>query len=132
MIGSKHVSLETAKRLKLAGFPQDSEAFWAKDIDPEGGTELKWQVSIYESPYSKEERYSAPGVYELLAAVDRLGNEMAVGWNDSGCFWHVRVGGRGTGNMMDGFGERFEGFDLEDGSLVETLAEGWMRFTAKD
>jgi len=29
-------------------------------------------------------------------------NEMNIGYNDSGCFWTVSVGGRGTGNLIEG------------------------------
>lgn len=40
-------------------------------------------------------------------------NEVAFGWNDSGCFWHFRYGPRGSGNMMDGFGRTFSAVDAE-------------------
>lgn len=29
-------------------------------------------------------------------------NEVAFGWNDSGCFWHIEYGPRGAGNMIAG------------------------------
>ena len=34
-------------------------------------------------------------------------NELAFGWNDSGCFWHLQIGPRGAGNMLDGFGRKY-------------------------
>lgn len=40
-------------------------------------------------------------------------NEVAFGWNDSGCFWHFRYGPRGAGDMMEGFGQKFDALDAE-------------------
>jgi len=46
-------------------------------------------------------------------------NEQAIGWNDSGCFWHVHIGPKGTGSMFEGFGEMFA--NLDDGELIRAL-----------
>lgn len=46
-----------------------------------------------------------------------LANECAIGWNDSGCFWHFAWGPRGAGNMMPDIGERFAA--LEAGEYLE-------------
>jgi hypothetical protein len=39
---------------------------------------------------------------ELLA---QQANEVAFGYNDSGCFWTFHWGPRGTGSMLPGFGQ---------------------------
>lgn len=36
----------------------------------------------------------------LREAVDISGNEFAMGYNDSGCFWSFYAGQRGAGNMI--------------------------------
>jgi hypothetical protein len=45
--------------------------------------------------------------------------EISIGYNDSGCFWHIHIGPRGTGNMLDGFGERYA--DPDTGELIIPL-----------
>lgn len=61
---------------------------------------------------------------EKIEKFRHMGNEVAIGWNDSGCFWHFQWGPRGAGNMMDtdkGFGQRFHATEAEDCSLEAAL-----------
>lgn len=37
---------------------------------------------------------------ELKTAVEISGNEFAMGYDDSGCFWRFYSGARGAGSMM--------------------------------
>ena len=41
---------------------------------------------------------------DKVELLNNQANEIAFGWNDSGSFWHMRLGPRGSGNMMEGFG----------------------------
>ena len=39
---------------------------------------------------------------DKIKLLGEYGNEIAFGYNDSGCFWHMAYGKRGTGNRIDG------------------------------
>lgn len=58
---------------------------------------------------------------EKIELVRSSFNEVAFGWNDSGSFWHVHYGPRGTGDMMAGFGRRFDALETETCDLEEAL-----------
>jgi len=58
---------------------------------------------------------------QMIEILNDKTKEQAIGYNDSGCFWHVRFGGKGTGSMLEGFGEKFSSDDIEGGCLVEAL-----------
>lgn len=54
----------------------------------------------------------------------KYGNEIAIGYNDSGCFWTLHYGRRGSGAMIDGCGSvlHSEAIDFE-GAVDEFLNE---------
>jgi hypothetical protein len=47
------------------------------------------------------------------------GNEFAMGYDDSGCFWRFYYGRRGAGSMMEGWPK----FDSESSDVEEAIAE---------
>lgn len=54
--------------------------------------------------------------------IDKLAatfNEIAIGYNDSGSFWHFQYGPRGSGSMILDIGYTFAAHDAE--SLDEAL-----------
>lgn len=63
-------------------------------------------------------------VGEKIERLESTFKEVAIGYNDSGCFWHFQYGGRGAGNMIAGIGERFNGYtgDSLDAALDSLLA----------
>ena len=56
----------------------------------------------------------------------KFGNEIAFGYNDSGDYWHFHYGPRGTGNMIDGFGNDLasDTYNFEDAvdDFIQQLA----------
>lgn len=54
----------------------------------------------------------------------KYGNEIAIGWNDCGCFWTLHYGRRGAGSMIEGAGLvlHSETNDFEE-AVDEFLAE---------
>jgi hypothetical protein len=56
---------------------------------------------------------------KLLAAIDASGNEFAMGYDDSGCFWRFYYGNRGAGSMMAGWPQ----FNSESPEVEEALDE---------
>lgn len=38
---------------------------------------------------------------EKVDWIESLANEVAFGWDDSGCFWRLVMGGRGAGSMLE-------------------------------
>lgn len=51
-------------------------------------------------------------------------NEVAFGWNDSGDFWTIHFGPRGSGSMIEGIGDYFStGNDDTLEELVDQLIE---------
>lgn len=58
---------------------------------------------------------------EKIDLFENSANEVAFGWNDSGCFWHFHWGPRGTGDMMEGFGDRYDATEAE--TFEEALTE---------
>jgi len=130
---SKVVSLETAIKLKELGFPQNTERSWSTGTYPEHSSDggrfiasLCYQNESFKYQRSLADRFAAPDIGELIEQLDKHGNEMAIGYNDSGCFWHFRIGGKGTGNMLQGFGRVYDGNELDDDRLVEVLAKSWI------
>jgi hypothetical protein len=61
--------------------------------------------------------------YLWRMADEMAGNEFAVGYNDSGYFWHFRWGQRGAGNMIDGIGQSWS---AEDGLSIEDSFCTWL------
>lgn len=55
----------------------------------------------------------------LTKAIDMAGNEFAMGYNDSGCFWRFYYGNRGAGSMMEGW----PSFISESDDVYEALQE---------
>ena len=74
--------------------------------------------------------YWLPTLPKLIKEIKSMVNEFAMGWNDSGCFWHFQYGQRGSGNMMEGFGERYDALDAD--TLEDALAELWLKMKANE
>lgn len=55
----------------------------------------------------------------LIKAIDLSGNEFAMGYDDSGCFWRFYYGSRGAGTMMEGW----PSFNSESPEVHEALGE---------
>ncbi len=51
---------------------------------------------------------------EKVKRLQEASNEVAFGYNDSGCFWSMQYGERGCGSMLEGFGERIHALDADD------------------
>ena len=60
---------------------------------------------------------------QMIALLHSKTKEQALGWNDTGCFWHVHIGPRGTGSMLEGVGKTFTDNEIENGCLADTLWE---------
>lgn len=56
---------------------------------------------------------------DLRKAIDLSGNEFAMGYDDSGCFWRFYYGSRGAGSMMEGWPM----FQSESPDVEEALIE---------
>lgn len=56
-------------------------------------------------------------------AENMTGNEFAVGYNDSGCFWHFSWGNRGAGSMIEGIGYRYD----SDAETIEGAFTDWIK-----
>jgi hypothetical protein len=50
---------------------------------------------------------------EKMELIEDSFREFAIGWNNSGCFYHFQYGPSGCGNMMEGFGKKFNAHDAE-------------------
>lgn len=131
----KVVSVDTARRLQEVGFPLsrwEVERCWSSGVYPDSSSNAGEKVESLcyanESFKYETERLPAPDVGELIDVLYLMGNEMAIGYNDSGCFWHVRVGDKGVGNMLDIDCRKFDGCELDNYSLVEALAHAWIKF----
>lgn len=81
--------------------------------------ELKWDYTHIRPAYDLG--------YLWKKAEDMTGNEFAVGYNDSGCFYHFKWGNRGAGNMIEGIGESFS----SDAETIEDSFCEWMIFLLK-
>jgi len=44
---------------------------------------------------------------EKINWLESQSNEIAFGYDDSGCFWRIQYGPRGCGGMMENFGQKF-------------------------
>lgn len=60
-------------------------------------------------------------VDQKIAQFAGMFNEVAIGYNDSGCFWHFCWGPRGAGSMMAGDRFASDSDDLSE-ALDELLA----------
>ena len=56
----------------------------------------------------------------LQDAIDMSGNEFAMGYDDSGCFWRFYGGNRGSGSMMDHAQVKFQS---ESPEIIDALEE---------
>lgn len=56
---------------------------------------------------------------KLQKAIDMAGNEFAMGYDDSGCFWRFYYGSRGAGSMMEGWPQ----FNSKSADVEEALQE---------
>lgn len=63
---------------------------------------------------------------DLLTAIEISGNEFAMGYNDSGCFWVFHSGQRGNGSML--FKSEFQS---ESAEIAEALQE-YLTYKLKD
>lgn len=108
-MSTQGITYEIAVALKNAGFPQEEK-------------------SLIQSP-NKPEWIAVPTLSELIEAVKNKVNELAIGWNDSGCFWHFQYGERGSGNMMEGFGEKYSALDSD--TLEEAIANLWLKLNKR-
>ncbi len=101
------IDYKLAKKLEEAGCPQ-GEGIYINN--PKGGMG----------------GYLQPALSGLIKAVLEIcGNEFAMGWSDSGCFWHFQYGGRGAGSMIEGFGETYSADDEDD--LDSAVAKLWLK-----
>lgn len=137
----KVVDLETAKKLRNAGYSAYSEHAWYfKPCDCDSGhwvlldelnhTMLRMKLDEnFKVKDLSDCLISAPDTSELIEAIDKLSNEMAIGYDSPGCFWHVTLGGNGASYHTQGIGRRFNGYDLEVDNLVSVLAYAWIHFT---
>lgn len=41
----------------------------------------------------------------MIAEIKKCANEIAIGYNDSNCSWHINYGCRGSGNHVEGCGK---------------------------
>lgn len=57
---------------------------------------------------------------QMIEFLHEHSNEMAIGFNDSGVFWHVHIGERGTGDMLKGFGKIYDSNE-DDKDLCDAL-----------
>lgn len=88
---SKVVSLETAKRLKADGFPQETERWWVEDPHKTGNQETRELVSDWMAVNEKE-TYAAPDAQELGEALPRnLGSSLFIEFRENG--WFMRLPG---------------------------------------
>lgn len=55
----------------------------------------------------------------LKHAIDMSGNEFAMGYDDSGCFWRFYYGSRGAGSMM----ESWPSFNSQSPEVLDALQE---------
>lgn len=96
---NKVVSLETAKRLKAAGFPQDTERWWSTGTYPEHSSDggkfhasLCYRNEHFKYQKSLADRFAAPDAQEIGELFPRnLGSELFMQLRKSG--WLVRVDG---------------------------------------
>ena len=58
-------------------------------------------------------------IAQCIELLNNKTNEMAMGYNNSGCFWRVVIGPNGTGAMIEGFGKEFA--DYDSGELIDAL-----------
>lgn len=58
---------------------------------------------------------------EKIERLEQYGNEIAFGYNDSGCFWHLHYGPRGTGNMLQGFGKELSALETDGCTFEEAV-----------
>lgn len=104
----KCVSLETAKRLKAAGFPQETERSWRLQFDEE------YQLGLPNSASTRD--YAAPDAQELLARIHRpVRIELSVDCN-------IRVLIHESEGIPEG-----EWFESDgDENLVDVLSSAWL------
>lgn len=50
----------------------------------------------------------------MINEIKKCANEIAIGYNDSGGFWHINYGCRGSGNHIEGCGKYVIAADEED------------------
>lgn len=123
---------EQKERLREWWKPQENDVFMAKIY----GAKDEWDFCVYEvkangkitaalEPYDGHTEFEKSECLPLLSVGQCIQllkdhcNEIAIGFNDSGCFWHVHIGPRGTGNMLDGFGEQHA--EPDTGELIIPL-----------
>ncbi len=128
-------SLELAKRLKELGVKQESYFSWVgREHSLDGSDVFDVRPSNYRE-YAQEDEWtfsSAFTVAEFIEMIEDSQNEWAVGYNDSGCFYHFRKGGRGSGNMIESCEQKESRFDSEATPFVNAIAEWVIHLVEKN
>lgn len=97
---------EKLRNIPLATLTKDNGSIWLTDKDI---TTIK--QAFTDAGYSKTDSL-------LSRVIEMSGNEFAMGYDDSGCFWHFHGGVRGNGRML------FEtDFESESPEIEEALSE---------
>lgn len=124
------VTLETAMELEKAGWDSPCSFSYKTHLHPSSGEIFGYHLVRSDDGVDYDREHDAPNVSEMIEALHKMANEIAIGYDDSGCFWHVAIGNKGTGYMTPGIGERFSGNELpdEEDDLVGTLAHAWLFF----
>lgn len=68
------------------------------------------------------ERQLLLSIGQMIEFLHEYYKEVALGFDDSGVYWHVHVGIRGAGSMLRGFGTIYDSNE-EDKELVDALWE---------
>ncbi len=118
------ISLDLAKRLRELNVKQESLFYWIEvGVEKDGCLLREFQVWGYrEGLILTKDSCSAFTVAELGEILSNHFSEWAQGWNDSGCFWHFRFGGRGSGNMIDACGKGFSALELDEDTEANARA----------
>lgn len=124
----KCVSLETARKLDKLGFQSSTMFSYKTHIHPNTGEEFEYKLVFGDDGVDYDREFAAPDAQELLEAIHKHCNEVAVGWNDSGCYWMVNIGDKGAGSFVEGCGANYG--DPDSDSLSESLAKAWIEYTA--
>ena len=69
---------------------------------------------------SLKQRRDGVSLAAKIRQLRKYGNEIAIGYNDCGCFWILHYGCRGTGSMIEGCGRMLQS---ETGDFEEAVDE---------
>lgn len=72
----------------------------------------------------KERAEAKPSLAAKIRQLRKYGNEIAIGYDDSGCFWILHYGRRGAGAMIEGCGLKLRSDEDDfEKAVDEFLAE---------